>query len=84
MRAIGCLTVIALIVVGVVWWCSGKDMTDQERAQWAGEKAHRGWNKFTEFMKSAQEGWKKVPDKSTNPGPEATPTPTGPPRTVLP
>ncbi len=86
MRTIGCLTVIVLVVVGVVWLCSGKDMTNEQRAQWAGEKAHRGWNKFMEFAKGAQEGWKKVPEGTTKPAAEAppTPAPTGPARTVFP
>jgi len=61
MRSIGCLIVIAIIVVGIYLLASTKDMTDQEKAQWVGEKAHRGWNRVKRLAEGAREGWKSAP-----------------------
>lgn len=65
MKHIGCLTVIVLIIVALAIWASTKDMTEEQRARWVGEKAHRGWNKARELAQHTQEGWKQAPGEGT-------------------
>ena len=62
MRSLGCLVVILLVVAGALVWLATRDMTDARRAQWVGEKAHRGWNAAREFTEHAKEGWNKTDD----------------------
>jgi len=62
MKKLGCLVVIILVCVGIfVFVTSSRDMTDEQKVQWVGEKSHRGWNRMRKFMQDAQEGWKSVP-----------------------
>ncbi len=60
MRTLGCLTIIVLVGVGIFLLAGSQDMTEAERAQWVGEKAHRGWNKARQLLQHAREGWQSV------------------------
>jgi hypothetical protein len=68
MRSLGCLTVIVLVGVGIFLLAGSQDMTEEQKAQWVGDKAHRGWNKVRELMHHAKEGW-----RSTEPPPAQEP-----------
>ncbi|MCJ7543679.1 MAG: hypothetical protein MUP47_03775 [Phycisphaerae bacterium] len=57
MRTLGCLTIIVLVGVGIFLLAGSQDMTEAERAQWVGEKAHRGWSKARQLLQQAREGW---------------------------
>ena len=46
MRTIGCLAVIVLVGIGIFLLTSSQDADDEQKAQWVGEKAHRGWNRM--------------------------------------
>lgn len=63
MRCLGCLVLIVLVVVGIYLLTSTQDMSDQQKAQWVGQKAHRGWNQARKFAADAREGWKTGEDK---------------------
>ena len=60
MRGIGCLTVLVLVIIGFVLLATGKEMTPEQRAAWAGEKAHRGWYKVKVLTENARQGWKST------------------------
>jgi hypothetical protein len=71
MKAIGCLGVIVLVVLAIlVLSHSSQDATDEQKAQWVGQKAHRGWNRLRELTAHAQEGWKSVPKNAPRSGAE--------------
>jgi hypothetical protein len=68
MRSIGCLGLILLIGLGVYLLATTGGMSNEQRAQLLGEKAHRGWNQARSFAQSAQEGWSKdAADNSSSP-----------------
>jgi hypothetical protein len=58
MKTLGCLTIIVLIGVGIYLLAGSQDMTDEQKAEWVGQKAHRGWGKAKQFFQNAQQGWK--------------------------
>lgn len=63
MRTIGCLGILILIVIAI-WLFATTDMdkmSDEEKAQVLGEKAHRGWNQVKKYAQSAKQGWDKAP-----------------------
>ncbi len=60
MRTIGCLAVIVLIAVGIFLLAGSQDMTHEQKAQWVGEKVHRGWNRAKKYAGAAKEGWQSV------------------------
>jgi hypothetical protein len=63
MKSIGCLTVIALIALGIFLLGKGQDMSQDEQGRYIGEKVHRGYNKIKQVVTGAKEGWKTVPDE---------------------
>ena len=67
MRTIGCLAIVALICVGIWLLAGSQDMSDEQKAQWAGEKAHRGWNRLQQMAASAKQGWKSSPQGTQDP-----------------
>jgi hypothetical protein len=64
MKAIGCLGVIALVVLVVLVLANTRDATDEQKAQWVGQKAHRGWNTVKVLARQTAKGWKTVPDSN--------------------
>ncbi len=62
MKTIGCLGVIALVVLAILFLTNTKDATDEQKAQLVGQKAHRGWNIIKVFAHQTAQGWKTVPD----------------------
>jgi hypothetical protein len=60
MKTLGCLTVIVLVGVGIFLLANSQDMTEDEKAQWVGDKAHRGWNRVRQLMHQAREGWRST------------------------
>jgi hypothetical protein len=72
MRAIGCLGLIVVIGVVIYLVITTQDMTAEEKGQFIGEKAHRGWNRVKRLTDSAREGWKSAQE-------EGGPPPDGPP-----
>jgi hypothetical protein len=70
MRALGCLTVIVILVLAAIFWLTQGHNLDQQRAgQWIGQKAHRGWNMLRQTAQGAQKGWDAVPDRKAPGGP---------------
>jgi len=65
MRTIGCLAVIVLVGIGIFLLTSSWDMDGEQKAQWVGEKAHRGWNRMKKAAEAAEQGWKSVKDENT-------------------
>ena len=63
MRSLGCLTIIVLVGVGIYLLAGSQDMTEAEKAQWVGEKAHRGWSKARQLLQHAREGWQQSTDQ---------------------
>ncbi|MGA2265998.1 MAG: hypothetical protein ABSH10_06150 [Phycisphaerae bacterium] len=58
MRTIGCLTIIVLVGIGIYLLAGSQDMTNEQKAEWVGQKAHRGWGKAKQLLQDAQQGWK--------------------------
>jgi hypothetical protein len=58
MKSLGCLTIIILIGVGIYLLAGSQDMTNEQKAEWAGQKAHRGWSRAKQYLQHAKEGWK--------------------------
>ena len=68
MRSIGCLGLIILICLGGYFLVTTGGMSNEQRAQLLGQKAHRGWNQARSFVQNAQEGWNKgATDNSSQP-----------------
>lgn len=63
MRTIGCLTVLAILCVGIWLLAGSQDMSDRQKAQWVGQKAHRGWNQAKQMAAEARGGWQSEPDR---------------------
>ena len=70
MRKLGCLTLIVLLGLGVYLLVSTRDMTEQERSRWIGQKVHRGWNRMRKLARSAKEGWNSVDERDRDRGRE--------------
>ncbi len=64
MRTLGCLTIIILIGVGIFLLAGSQDMTNEQKAEWVGQKAHRGWSRAKEYLQHAQQGWKSEQESS--------------------
>jgi len=60
MKTIGCLVIIVLVGVGIFLLAGSQDMIHEQKAQWLGEKAHRGWNRAKKFLGAAREGWQSA------------------------
>jgi hypothetical protein len=61
MRKLGCFTVIVLLGVGAYFLLSTQGMTSEQKAQYVGEKAHRGWQEINKMAGQAKQGWDKAP-----------------------
>ncbi len=61
MRKIGCLIVIILVCVAAYYLMSAQGMTEEQMAQFIGEKAHRGWQEVRRMAAQAKSGWDKAP-----------------------
>lgn len=68
MRSLGCLGLLVLIVAVIIVAVSTMGMSEQERAHWVGQKAHRGWNQVKKFTEEAKQGWQQQADGQKNPG----------------
>lgn len=64
MRKLGCLIVIVLICVGGYYLLSAEGMTDEQKMQFVGEKAHRGWQEAHRMAEQARKGWDKASDEA--------------------
>ena len=42
MKTLGCLIVIIVVVVGILWLTSSPGLSDEDKARVLGEKVHRG------------------------------------------
>ena len=73
MRSLGCLGVLVLIVAVIIVAVSTMGMSDQERAQWVGQKAHRGWNQIKKFTQEAKQGWQQADGQKNPAGPVERP-----------
>ena len=64
MKTLGCLIVIIVVVVGILWLTSSPGLSDEDKARVLGEKVHRGWNYVRKSARDFQKGWKSVEDNS--------------------
>jgi len=64
MKGLGCLVLILIILAGLFVVFAPGDLSDRQKAQWAGRKVHRGWNQVRNYAENVREGWKSVPDEN--------------------
>ncbi len=63
MKSIGCLTVIALVALGIILLGRGQNISQEDQGRFIGEKVHRGYNKIKRVVEGASQGWKETPDE---------------------
>ena len=63
MKSIGCLTVIALIALGIFLLSTGQNASQEDQGRFIGEKVHRGYNKLKRVVEGANQGWNEVEEE---------------------
>jgi len=64
MKTLGCLVIIIIVFVGILFLTGSPGLNEEDKARIVGEKVHRGWNHVQKYVRNAQEGWKSVNDNT--------------------